>query len=172
MTIKRDAKDWIWVLERPCPECGWVSGDVDPSHVGRIITEHVPRWESVLARADVRERTSRVVWSPLEYAAHVRDVFDVFDERVALMLAEDEPQFPNWDQDAAAIAGDYAGRDPMLLSGELVAAAARLVARLASVPAEAWERRGMRSNGSSFTVATLVQYLLHDEVHHLVDVGA
>ena len=22
MTITPDAKDWTWVLERPCPECG------------------------------------------------------------------------------------------------------------------------------------------------------
>ena len=29
---------------------------------------------------------------------------------------------------------------------------------------------GTRSNGSSFTIATLGQYTLHDVVHHLADV--
>jgi hypothetical protein len=35
-----------------------------------------------------------------------------------------------------------------------------------------WDRRGLRSNGSQFTVLTLGQYFLHDLAHHLVDVGA
>ena len=35
-----------------------------------------------------------------------------------------------------------------------------------------WERRGSRSNGSQFTVATLAGYFLHDVEHHLHDVGA
>lgn len=36
---------------------------------------------------------------------------------------------------------------------------------------EDWERRGLRSNGSEFTVLTLAQYFLHDVVHHLHDVN-
>ncbi len=170
MTIEPDTKDWTWVLERPCPECGLVAGDVDPGSVGATLTEHVTRWQRVLARPGTRERPRAEVWSPLEYAAHVRDVFDIFDERVRLMLTEDDPEFANWDQDAAAVDGDYAGRDPSELSDELAAAAERLVARLDAVPDDAWGRTGRRSNGSRFTIATLVQYLLHDEVHHLVDV--
>src|SRR5690606_18941613 len=33
-------------------------------------------------------------------------------------------------------------------------------------------RRGLRSNGSEFTVRTLLQYYLHDSLHHLQDDGA
>jgi hypothetical protein len=40
------------------------------------------------------------------------------------------------------------------------------------VSGDAWERRGIRSNGSQFTVATLAVYFLHDVEHHLHDVGA
>ncbi len=42
---------------------------------------------------------------------HVRDVFRIFDTRLALMLAEDDPEFENWDQDATAIQDDYAGQE-------------------------------------------------------------
>jgi hypothetical protein len=35
----------------------------------------------------------------------------------------------------------------------------------------AWDRPGLRSNGSRFTVASLGRYHLHDVVHHLRDVA-
>ena len=36
---------------------------------------------------------------------------------------------------------------------------------------EHWGRKGLRSNGSEFTVLTFAQYFLHDVVHHLHDVN-
>ncbi len=41
----------------------------------------------------------------------------------------------------------------------------------ANVPADAWSRRGLRSNGSEFTIATIAIYHLHDIVHHAYDVS-
>ena len=52
------------------------------------------------------------MWSTLEYGCHVRDVHRIFNHRVELMLAEEEPRFPNWDQDQTAIAEDYAAAGP------------------------------------------------------------
>ena len=37
-------------------------------------------------------------------------------------------------------------------------------------PRDGWYRRGLRSNGSEFTVATIAVYHLHDIVHHAWDV--
>jgi hypothetical protein len=71
------------------------------------------------------------------------------------MLTEDEPQFPNWDQDETAIADDYASQDPATIATELFDAASIVADTYANVPPEAWTRRGLRSNGSEFTVATI-----------------
>ena len=54
---------------------------------------------------------------------------------------------------------------------EVLEAAAGLAGAYAAVPDDAWERPGIRSNVSLFTVATLGQYGLHDLRHHLWDVG-
>ncbi len=170
--IVPDTKDWTWVLERPCPECGYAAADGDPFAVGDVVRSVVPRWEAVLSRADVRERPAPDVWSPLEYAAHVRDVFRVFDGRLRLMIEENDPEFPDWDQDAAAVAEDYGNQDPAVVAAELVAAGAAVADRFDAVFPEQLERRGLRSNGSEFTVRTLGQYFLHDLVHHLHDVAA
>jgi len=78
--------------------------------------------------------------------------------------------FANWDQDATAIADDYAAQLPSEVSTQLVAAGRAIAATFETVPNDAWQRVGRRSNGSTFTVATLAQYFVHDIVHHLHDV--
>ena len=112
------------------------------------------------------ERPRPGVWSVLEYGCHVRDVHRIFDQRVHLMLAEDDPQFPNWDQDETALADDYASQRPDTVAAELAAAAEAVADTYATVPDDAWSRRGLRSNGSEFTVASIAVYHLHDIVHH------
>jgi SAM-dependent methyltransferase len=116
-------------------------------------------------------RPSPHVWSPLEYACHVRDVNTTFDQRVRQMLTEDDPTFANWDQDETAVAGDYLSQDPATVAGEVTAAAEAVAATYAGVTGDQWERRGTRSNGDLFTVDTLARYHVHDLVHHAHDVS-
>ena len=170
--IEPDDKDWTWVLDRPCPECGFDASAVDPRRLGDAVRATLPRWDAALAGVDARQRPEPTVWSHLEYGAHVRDVFRVFVERLRLMLAQDDPQFANWDQDATAIADRYDLQDPAVVAGELASAAEAIAADFDAVPDDAWGRPGRRSNGSVFTVETLGVYFLHDVVHHLHDVGA
>jgi hypothetical protein len=59
-----------------------------------------------------------------------------------------------------------------VVAAELVAAGAAVADRFDAVFPEQLERRGLRSNGSEFTVRTLGQYFLHDLLHHLHDVAA
>ncbi|WP_230208952.1 DinB family protein [Nostocoides sp. HKS02] len=172
LTIVPDDKDWTWTLLRTCPDCGFEAARVPAKDLAAQILELTAAWETVLARATVRDRPAPGVWSPLEYGCHVRDVCRVFEGRVHLMLAEDGPAFPNWDQDETAVAQRYAEQDPAVVSAELTAAARDASAAFASVGEDDWQRRGLRSNGSEFSVLTLGQYFLHDLAHHLVDVGA
>jgi hypothetical protein len=87
------------------------------------------------------------------------------------MLQQDTPTFANWDQDTTALAERYAEQDPGVVAEELGAAAAAAAATYAGVSGEAWNRTGIRSNGTHFTVAGISRYHLHDVVHHLADVG-
>ena len=110
------------------------------------------------------------VWSTLEYGCHVRDVHRIFAERVRLMLTQDEPRFSNWDQDETAVTDDYASQDPVRVAAELSDAAAAAADIYASVQGDDWRRRGLRSNGSEFTIGSIALYHLHDAVHHAYDV--
>lgn len=170
--ITPDDKDWTWTLDGECPECGFAAADVARGDIAQLVLAFTGPWSDVLAGAAVRTRPDDATWSPLEYGAHVRDVCRIFTERVTLMREEEEPRFANWDQDRTAVDDDYAGQDPLVVADEVASAATGLSAAYESVEADEWERTGVRSNGSRFTVLTLGQYLLHDLRHHLWDVDA
>jgi hypothetical protein len=171
MAITPDTKDWTWVLERPCPECGFAAAEVEVDDIPLLLRENAAGWMPVLKRADVAVRPDEHTWSALEYAAHVRDVFRIFTVRLGLMLGEEDPLFPNWDQDATADADRYNEQDPAVVADELVRAAASLADAFAAVPGADRTRTGRRSDGAAFTVTTLGRYLVHDPVHHLHDVA-
>lgn len=170
MPITPDTKDWTWVLERPCPECGFDASAVHDDNVAALIRNNVAAWPAVLQRADVAVRPDDSTWSPLEYAAHVRDVYRLFRSRLGLMLKQDDPLYPNWNQDETAIEGRYNEQDPGVVSRELVDAGLALADAFDAVPDEAWSRPGRRGDGARFTVSSFAKYLLHDPAHHLGDV--
>lgn len=167
-----DTKDWTWTLDRTCPDCGFTASSVTPDELPGAIADATARWGSVLARPGVRDRPRPRVWSPLEYACHVRDVCRLFDKRVRLMLTHDDPAFDNWDQDETAVRTRYDLQDPAAVRREIADAATHFAETYAGVSGSQWKRTGRRSDGTSFTVLTLGQYGLHDLVHHLWDVKA
>jgi hypothetical protein len=172
VAIVPDDKDWTWVLERPCLECGFDATIVPPTSVAALLRANAASWERVLRQPDdvVRRRPAEHRWAPLEYASHVRDVCTLYDERLTLMLREDDPLYPNWDQDATAVEQRYGEQDPAVVAVELRQAAAALAAAFDGVRGEQWRRSGRRSDGARFDIAGFSRYLLHDPVHHLYDV--
>jgi hypothetical protein len=167
-----DTKDWTWVLEQRCPECGFEASGVPGPELADAIRRSTEAWADVLTRPDAASRPSATRWSSTEYAAHVRDVCRVFAQRLDLLLAEDDARFPSWDQDETALAERYWEQEPSVVAGEVRAAGDRLAQRYESIEPEQWSRSGRRGNGPVFTVETLGQYVLHDLEHHLYDVGA
>ncbi len=171
MAIIPDTKNWTWVTERSCPECGFDPHRIQREQVASHLTDNARTWAGLLAeRDDARERPRPDVWSALEYGCHVRDVYRLFAERLDLMLTQDAPRFSNWDQDETAIADRYDEQDPRTVGPELSAAANTLATGFSRVSGDQWARTGSRSDGAHFTIESFSRYLLHDVVHHLYDV--
>ncbi len=171
VSIEPDTKDWTWVIEESCDQCGFDPAAVAREDLPDLLHENTRGWYAVLADGDYAVRPAPHVWSRLEYACHVRDVHELFARRLRLMLDEDDPTFDNWDQDATAVEEGYDVQDPGTVGTELVERAAEVAAVYASVEGEQWQRTGRRSNGSLFTVETMGIYHLHDVAHHLWDVS-
>ncbi len=169
--IEPDDKDWTWVVERPCPECGFDASTFVADQVADEARANAARWARMLAAPDASTRFRADRWSVLEYACHVRDVFRVCDYRLDRMLTEDGPHYENWDQDVTAVDERYAEQDPATVAGEVVAAAEIIARRFETVRGDSWARTGFRSDGAAFTIDSFARYVIHDPMHHLWDVG-
>jgi hypothetical protein len=172
MTITPDTKNWTWVLQRPCPECGFAAGAIAREEIPALLRANAEGWRRRFAENDaeqIRTRSEPAKWSPLEYACHVRDCNQVYLGRVALMLEQDDPQYANWDQDATAVDEKYGEQDPDAVITALVDTTDEIAAKFESVSEDEWERAGHRGDGSDFTIESLARYFVHDPIHHLWD---
>jgi hypothetical protein len=171
-----DRKDWTWVLERPCESCGYDADALDRGRLGAAIRANAAAWRRLLGRGALVSARPPVapgqspVWSALEYGCHVRDVYQRMQDRLTRMLTEDEPSFADWDQDHAAIEGRYREQDPSRVGYDLAVTAGRVADEVDRIGRRGWSRVGTRSDGATFTVESLVRYLLHDVTHHAWDV--
>jgi hypothetical protein len=168
--IEPDTKDWTWVLDETCAECGFDAATVDRSSIAGAIRDNAAFWARALGDPRAGTRPEPAVWSPTEYGCHVRDVHRVFAGRVEQMLTDDDPLFANWDQDETAATQRYDLQEAAGVVPDLVAAAEVAAGWYDGVADDQWSRPGRRSNGSVFTVETLGRYHLHDLVHHRWDV--
>ena len=172
MPMEPDNKDWTWVLSRPCPECHFESTRYERSEISAMIRANSAQWRKVLAQQNAHIRSRDDLWSVLEYGCHVRDVYTVYQTRVVRMLTEDGPHYANWDQNVTARDDGYAQQNPTQVAAELDAAADAIATTFEGLHNEnQWQRTGFRGDGSDFTVESISRYMIHDTIHHLVDIG-
>jgi hypothetical protein len=169
--IEPETKDWTVVISAGCSECGFDPSTLRGHETGNRLRATIPPWQAALARDDARLRPDPQIWSPVEYACHVRDTCRIFRERLGLMLTEDDPVFANWDQDETAVSDRYWAQDPAMVAEQYGEQAAATASAFDAVHDTQWSRPGRRSNGSTFTIETFATYFLHDIEHHLHDVG-
>src|SRR3954469_13419215 len=65
MTVVPDTKDWTWVLDRACPECGFVAAAATVHSIAGAVRANAATWEAVLTLDDAAARPAPGVWSPL-----------------------------------------------------------------------------------------------------------
>lgn len=161
-----------------CSECGFEFDACEPENVPATLRTIGGRYRAPLTRslptedldALLRTRPASGTWSALEYACHTRDVFAVYDGRIARVLAEERPVLPAMDRDRVAVERDYRGQDPALVVDELEQAADRLARRIESVPVSGWARAGVR-DGVDISIDWMARNTVHEGTHHLVDVA-
>jgi hypothetical protein len=166
------------VSEARCEECGFDHEGIAPADVPAALRSFPKRYRAPLSRflpgedgdALVRQRPAPEVWSALEYAAHVRDVFDNYDRWVRQILEDDRPVLEGPPPDELAVQRRYNDEDPATVADALAANAERLAATFEAVPASAWDRAGVR-RGEVRSVALHARRSVHEGSHHLLDIG-
>ena len=55
--VEPETKNWTWVLERPCPDCGFEASSFAVGTIAAALDDNARRWEAGLARRGVTDRT-------------------------------------------------------------------------------------------------------------------
>ena len=161
-----------------CEECGFDPDSVTPDTAPDAVRAFGRRYRAPLtrllqgedARAVLSQRPDLQVWSAVEYAAHVRDVFGLFDRRIAHVLAEENPDLEVVDHDAVVEEGRYRELDAAVVADQLAEGAERLGSTLESLAPGDWGRSGRRE-GEPRSVLEIARRAVHEGNHHLLDIG-
>jgi len=164
-------------MER-CAECGFDPETIDPSNAADTIRGLGRKWQAPLTRflpgedgaTLVRTRPAPTTWSPLEYGAHVRDVFALFERRVDAIVNTDHPALEVVDHDDAVTTGQYRALDPPAVAHDIATTADTLANAFEKLTAADWSRSGTR-DGEERTVLDVARRAVHEASHHLLDAG-
>ncbi len=158
-----------------CQECGFNDELVALDAIAGRLRAFGPRFRDALAGVGLTAATRRPepgVWSALEYACHVRDVFLVQRERAVLAQVEDNPRTARMNRDERVAVCRYDAHpvpvvlDQLAMAGELCATVfdgldeAALARRLVYP----WPAPAERD------VAWVGRHTVHEGEHHLMDV--
>jgi len=160
----------------PCAECGYSYPALRREEIAPELRTLAARYRDVLTHVDVgrlRARPRAGVWSPLEYACHVRDVHKVQGARILQACSEDRPDFASMRREERALEEDYNGQDRAVVASEIDATAATVARTLDALDDAGWDRTGVYHWPTTEvrTVDWIGRHTVHESVHHLHDIG-
>ena len=116
-----------------------------------------------------RLRTRRLrpeKWSLHEHACHLAVAQDLFEQRLALMLAEDNPAIRPYNPDQDEAPDRLLQLDLAATLDRFASERARLVARLRGLTPAQWQRPGRHPEYTPYTVYIMFRHAaLHDGLH-------
>lgn len=131
-----------------------------PDVVDRMLSEIPGSADTWDARPDSDRFTLR------EVAAHLADWEPIHLERLTRILEEERPILADIDEAQTAVENDYANSDPHAALAWFRAGREKLMALIASLPHEAWERIGHRERVGDVTIESYCTLILaHDGYH-------
>jgi S-DNA-T family DNA segregation ATPase FtsK/SpoIIIE len=163
-----------------CDSCRFIYADVDATVLPARLATFGPQYLALLLPPDrpavwdgiLRTRPAEGVWSALEYACHVRDVFLVQRDRLYTALVEDTPAFTPMYRDQRVTLARYNAQDPAEIAAQL-ATAARLIAQAFDVLDATQLQRRCLYNFPAPAERPLLwvgQHAVHEGEHHLRDI--
>jgi hypothetical protein len=155
-----------------CDECGFDGTRLTATDAVAALRSMGRRWRELFKDVPVerlRERSDAATWSPLEYAAHTRDVIALVGWGMAQVLEGKRPSFDAVEPDPPGTDHGYNALDPAKVLDELQSNAERAAARAERELPEHWGRTGS-IGGVETDAGWLLRHAVHDASHHLRDV--
>lgn len=153
--------------------CGFAWDAVEPSEIGpRIVRASAKIAESITIGRSVEVRVAPEVWSPLEYAGHVRDVLLNIRDRLVVGLNEENPLCKGLFGTPRIEMGLYAGDEADAVAGELKVAASLFARTWDRIPLDMTERTMVYGypRVADRSLRWVAAQALHEVEHDLMDV--
>ena len=157
-----------------CAECGFTYDVSQAGAAAESIRERVAEIVATLRGCDIdlRSRPRLGVWSPLEYACHLRDVLLVQRERVLAARSMNRPDCsPMWRDERVEYDG-YAEQEPEDVARQLADAAQLFGNVLARLAADDWDRTVVYHYPETHerSLRWVAVHTMHEARHHLLDI--
>jgi hypothetical protein len=159
-----------------CAACGFVY-DLTREQIVAALVDDAKTFVARLADFDdgpARTRPAAAVWSPLEYACHVRDMLRVQTDRIDLVVREPEPELVAMGRDERAVNDRYNEQDPTVVGDAVLDAAGTLSERLRALDDDGWDRTGIYTYPvrARRTVEWIGNHTVHELRHHRRDLAS
>lgn len=105
-------------------------------------------------------------WGGVEILCHLRDLEELFIERVELMLDEDNPQLEAVEDSLWPIARDYLNQDPFEALEEFVELRRQVVETLENLEISEWSRTGRHPRMGQITVRDYAERVVERDGEH------
>ncbi|WP_419150600.1 DinB family protein [Nocardia vinacea] len=157
-----------------CAECGFEYHPALVPEVSALTRGHAAEYAALLAGGGrvLRQRTAPDVWSPLEYACHVRDVLLAQRERVLLARRVDTPALEPMGRDERVEHDGYNEQQPADVARQLDDAALLFANVLDRLTRADWDRSIIYNfpQRQERPLRWLALHTLHELRHHLLDI--
>ena len=132
-----------------------------PGELERVIfAEHV-------SDEDILKPGSDGGWGIAEILPHLRDWEAIYLERAHMIVDEDNPHIPGYDDSLWPIERDYRAQNPEDVFEEFQSLRAEHVAYLKSLPVDVWTRTGDHSLWGQITLHWMENYISNHDRDHL-----
>jgi hypothetical protein len=106
-------------------------------------------------------------WGIVEIIPHLRDWEEIYLQRANLVLAEERPALPGFDDSLWSIERDYRGQDPYETFASFSDLRGQLVALLRAAAPAQWERIGIHGYYGEITLHWLANHICDHDAEHL-----
>ena len=125
------------------------------------------------AGSRLRDRASDGRFSMVEHLCHLADLErEGYGTRIEKLLAEEAPEWDDFDGDAVARERNYLEQDSEAALQRFSDARAANVARLRAVSDGDWQRRGTHRGMGEVTLARLAEMMVQHDREHAADIAA
>lgn len=117
--------------------------------------------------ASTASRDGEDGWTALEIICHLRDFELIWQERVGLIVSQEQPRLPAFDVTGLVTTNDYINQNFAEVLAERNALRTDSLAVLATLDDAAWERTGIHPARGEMSIVALGQQLTTHDVDHL-----